>query len=152
AWIVPGVSIPSLADAAVVVLIVGALNALLPPLIAALRLPFTALLGFGLVLVLDALILMLASSLDNNTIQVDSFGAAILMSIVAPAACPAIQAGFGLDDNDNYSLRVTQRIAKRTGKRIETDVPGIVFLEIDGLALPVLQLAVRDGSAPTIGR
>src|SRR5262249_12907587 len=33
-----------------------------------------------------------------------------------------------------------------------TDVPGIVFLEIDGLALPVLQLAIRDGSAPTIGR
>ena len=29
-----------------------------------------------------------------------------------------------------------------------TDVPGIVFLEIDGLALPVLRRAMRDGNAP----
>ena len=29
-------------------------------------------------------------------------------------------------------------------------MPGIVFLEIDGLALPVLRDAMRDGSAPTM--
>ena len=33
-----------------------------------------------------------------------------------------------------------------------TDQPGIVFLEIDGLALPVLQRAMRDGHAPTMAR
>ncbi len=33
-----------------------------------------------------------------------------------------------------------------------TDPPGIVFLEIDGLALPVLQRAMRDGHAPTLAR
>ena len=33
-----------------------------------------------------------------------------------------------------------------------TDTPGIVFLEIDGLALPVLQRAMRDGHAPTMAR
>ena len=31
-------------------------------------------------------------------------------------------------------------------------MPGIVYLEIDGLALPVLQRALRDGSAPTMAR
>ena len=31
-------------------------------------------------------------------------------------------------------------------------MPGIIFLEIDGLALPVLQRAMRDGSAPTMAR
>ena len=35
---------------------------------------------------------------------------------------------------------------------MRTDAPGIVFLEIDGLALPVLQRAMRDGSAPTMAR
>ena len=40
------------------------------------------------------------------------------------------------NDDDTYTLRVMQRIARRTGGAIETDVPGIVFLEIDGLALP----------------
>src|SRR5205085_6428848 len=36
------------------------------------------------------------------------------------------------------------------GGRTKTSVPGIVFLEIDGLALPVLQRAMRSGSAPTM--
>ena len=37
------------------------------------------------------------------------------------------------------SLRVIQRVAKRQGAAARTDVPGIIFLEIDGLALPVLR-------------
>ena len=41
--------------------IVGVLNALLPPLVAALRLPFTVAIGFLLVLALDAAILLLAA-------------------------------------------------------------------------------------------
>ena len=36
--------------------------------------------------------------------------------------------------------------------RHQTDVPGIVFLEIDGLALPVLRRAMRDGNAPNLAR
>src|SRR4051812_16751212 len=49
-------------------------------------------------------------------------------------------------------LRVTQRIARRTGGQIESDEPGIIFLEIDGLALPILQRAMRDGNAPEMAR
>jgi hypothetical protein len=47
---------------------------------------------------------------------------------------------------------VIQRVAKRSGEQIETDAPGILFLEIDGLALPVLQRAMRDGNAPNMAR
>ena len=50
------------------------------------------------------------------------------------------------------SIRIAQRIARRLGIIASTDVPGIVFLEIDGLALPVLQRAMRDGNAPTMAR
>jgi hypothetical protein len=35
---------------------------------------------------------------------------------------------------------------------VRTDVPGIIFLEIDGLALPVLRRAMRDGNAPNMAR
>ena len=58
----------------------------------------------------------------------------------------------GTNDDDEYTVRVTQRIARRSGDRVRTDVPGIVFLEIDGLALPVLQRAMRDGNAPEMAR
>ena len=33
-----------------------------------------------------------------------------------------------------------------------TDVPGVIYLEIDGLARPVLQRAMRDGHAPEMAR
>src|SRR6185295_20142214 len=45
-----------------------------------------------------------------------------------------------------------KRIARAQGGQTRTDVPGILFLEIDGLALPVLRHAMRDGSAPTMAR
>ena len=44
-----------------------------------------------------------------------------------------------------------QRVARRQGAT-RTDAPGIIFLEIDGLALPVLRRAMRDGNAPTLAR
>ena len=49
-------------------------------------------------------------------------------------------------------MRVIQRVAKRQGGATPTDMPGIIYLEIDGLALPVLRRAMRDGSAPTMAR
>ncbi len=59
---------------------------------------------------------------------------------------------FGTNDDDVYGLRVTQRIARRSRDRVVSDVPGIVYLEIDGLARPVLQRAMRDGHAPEMAR
>ena len=59
----------------------------------------------------------------------------------------------GTNDDDEYTLRVTRRIARRGGGGdAAPTVPGIVFLEIDGLALPVLRDAMRDGSAPNMAR
>ena len=152
AAVVPGVSIPSFRGAAVVAAIVAVLNAVLPPIVAALRLPFMLVLGFLLVLVLDAWILLIASSIDDRAIQVDSFWWALLAALVAAAVTVVLQVIFGSNDDDEYGLRVTQRIARRQGGQTHTDVPGIVFLEIDGLALPVLQRAMRDGNAPTMAR
>ena len=45
-----------------------------------------------------------------------------------------------------------QRIARRQGGADAHRRPGILFLEIDGLALPVLRRAMRDGSAPNMAR
>jgi hypothetical protein len=59
---------------------------------------------------------------------------------------------FSANDDDSYTLKVVQRIAKRQGGATRTDAPGIIFLEIDGLAGPVLRRAMRDGNAPTMAR
>jgi uncharacterized membrane protein YvlD (DUF360 family) len=152
AAIVPGVSATGFWAALAVALVVAALNAVLIPLLAALRLPFTLVLGFLVVLFADAAMLWLASDLRDGGFTVDSFWWALLAALVASAASLVLEVVFGANDDDTYMLRVTQRIARRSGERIDTDVPGIVYLEIDGLALPVLQRAMRDGSASNMAR
>ena len=150
--IVPGVTVGDFGDAFVAAVLIAALNAILPPIVAALQLPLTLVLGFLIILVLDALILLLASEIDSSAIHVDSFGWALVAALVISAVVVVLDVVLGANDDDTYSLRVIKRIARRQGTREATDAPGLVFLEIDGLALPVLQRAMRDGNVPTLAR
>lgn len=152
AWIVPNVSVETFLGALAVALVIAVLNAILPPIVAALHLPFTLVLGFLAVLILDALMLLAAASITDNGIEVTSFWWALLTALVAAAVSIVLEVVFGTNDDDTYTLRVIQRIARRSGERVESDAPGIVFLEIDGLARPILQRAMRDGNAPTMAR
>jgi uncharacterized membrane protein YvlD (DUF360 family) len=153
AAILPGVHIDDAWGALLVAAVVAVLNAVLPPMLAALRLPFMLALGFLLVLALNAFVLKLASDvLGVDTFSVDSFWWALLAALVVAAVSVVLEVIFGTNDDDTYTVRVVQRIARRQGGLDPTDVPGIVFLEIDGLALPVLRAAMRDGNAPNMAR
>ncbi|HEX7609615.1 MAG TPA: phage holin family protein [Solirubrobacteraceae bacterium] len=150
AWILPGVSIEGFTGALVASAAIGVLNALIPPLLAALRLPATLILGFVLVLVADALIVELAAEITSGALKVSGFDQAFLAALIISAGTTALSVILGVDDDEAYSLRVTRRIAARHGGRAHTEVPGILFLEIDGLALPILRRAMQDGSAPNM--
>jgi uncharacterized membrane protein YvlD (DUF360 family) len=150
AGVLPGVSIDNFWGALLVAAIVAALNAIIPPILAALRLPLTLVSGFLLVLLADAAILRWADDLTNGMLTVDSFGWALLAALVVAAVSVVLAVVVGTDDT--HSLRIAKRIARRQGIIASTDVPGIVFLEIDGLGLPVLRRAMRDGSAPNMAR
>jgi uncharacterized membrane protein YvlD (DUF360 family) len=150
AWVLPGVDIRSFGGALVVAAIVSALNAVIPPVLAALRLPLTLVLGFLLVLIADALILQATDALTDGVLTVDNFGWALLAALVVAAVSVVLAVLLGSDDMS--SIRIAQRIAKRQGIIASTDVPGIIYLEIDGLALPVLRRAMRDGNAPNMAR
>jgi uncharacterized membrane protein YvlD (DUF360 family) len=152
AGLVGGADIRGFGGAVAVAAIVAVLNAVLPPLLAALRLPFTVGLGFLLLLALDAAMLLLAAEIAPDLLHVDGFWPALWVALIASALSTAIGAVAGIDDDDTYTFRVARRVARRVGRLEGSDAPGILFLEIDGLALPVLQRAIRDGSAPTMGR
>jgi uncharacterized membrane protein YvlD (DUF360 family) len=152
AEIVPGASVNDVRGALAATAAIAVLNAILPPIIASLRLPFMLLVGLVLILVVDALMLMAADDITNGDLSVDSFWAALGVAFVASAVGVALEVLMGTNDDDAYTFQVIQRIARREGGRTITDAPGIVFLEIDGLALPVLQRAMRDGSAPNMAR
>jgi hypothetical protein len=72
------------------------------------------------------------------------FGIAILTTLAS--------AMLAIDDDESWQRNVVRFQARRRGEAVETDVPGIVFLEIDGLAHEVLRRAMRDGNAPTMAR
>ena len=151
-WVLPGVDIGSFWGALVVAAVVAVLNAVIPPVLAALRLPLTLVLGFLLVLIADAVILQIAAGLNvtDGVFSVDNFGWALLAAFIVAAVSVVLAVLLGSDDTS--SIRIAQRIAKRQGIIASTDVPGIVYLEIDGLALPVLRRAMRDGNAPNMAR
>jgi uncharacterized membrane protein YvlD (DUF360 family) len=151
AAILPGVQITDTGGALLVALVVAVLNAVLPPLLAALRLPFMHAVGFLLTLVLNAVVLQVADDVLES-FTVDSFWWALLAAIVVAAVSLVLEVVFAADDDDQYTIRVVRRVARRQGGAVETDAPGVVFLEIDGLALPVLRRAMRDGNAPNMAR
>ena len=151
AAIVPGVHVDDFGGALVVAAILGALNAVIPPVLAALRLPLTLVFGFLLVLVANALMLEATDWLTDGILRVDSFWWALLAALVIAAVSVVLEVILGTQD-DTYTLRVARRVARRQLLVEETDVPGVIFLEIDGLAVPVLRRAMRDGNAPTMAR
>jgi uncharacterized membrane protein YvlD (DUF360 family) len=138
----PGAELKGFGGAVAVAAIVGVLNAVLPPLVAALRLPFTVAIGFLLALALDAAILMLAAEIVPD----------LLVALIASAISTPIGVVVGIDDDDAYTLQVARRIGRRTDRPEVSDVPGFLFMEIDGLALPVLRRAIRDGNTPNMAR
>src|SRR4029079_18294611 len=91
-------------------------------------------------------------SITDGDLHVNSFGIALLVALVASAVSLVIEIGAGVDDDSEYSFRVIQRVAKRSGGREKSQEPGIIFLEIDGLGLPILRRAMRDGNAPNMAR
>ncbi|HEY4620705.1 MAG TPA: phage holin family protein, partial [Gaiellaceae bacterium] len=152
AAILPRFDIGDFWSALLAAIVVGALNAVLAPLVSAIRLPFTVATSFLLVLLLDATLLRLADALSDGAVEVGGFGAALVAALVISAIATVLEVVAGTNDDDAYMLRVIQRIARKSGERVVTDVSGIVYLEIDGLARPVLQRAMRDGNAPTMAR
>jgi len=57
-----------------------------------------------------------------------------------------------IDDDDSYYHHVVRHIIDLYGRPEKTEIPGVLFLEIDGLSEPVLRRAMRDGHMPTLAR
>jgi uncharacterized membrane protein YvlD (DUF360 family) len=149
AALLPGMAVPSLRAAIVTAAAIALLNALVWPIVTRLLLPLTVL-TFGLLsLALNAVTVNVAvRAVDGTDPTVTAtlwvaLGLAVITMIVEPL----------LDfDGDAYHLRVVRRRVRGARKRNETDVPGVILFEIDGLAERVLEEAIERGSVPNIAR
>ena len=100
AAIVPGVGLEQVGAGMLVAAFIAVLNAFLPPFLAALRLPFTLVVGFILVLCADAAVLGLAGDAFPNDIRVGSVGDALLAALVISAVSVVLQAIIGTNDDE----------------------------------------------------
>ena len=97
--ILPGVHIDDFWGALLIAAIVAALNAVIPPVLAALRLPLTLVLGFLLVLIADAVILLIAADVTDGVLRVDNFGWALLAALVVAAVSVVLDVALGRSDD-----------------------------------------------------
>ncbi len=152
AWLLPGVDVAGPGGALLAALLIAVLNVIIPPVVASLRLPFTLALGFLLAIGGDAVVLLLAAEVSDSAFDVDSVLAAILASLIIAAVSIALEVVLGTNDDDTYTLRVIQRIARRTGERAAPTCRASSSSRSTGSPLPVLRRAMRDGSAPEMAR
>ncbi|MBP6470250.1 MAG: phage holin family protein [Chloroflexi bacterium] len=144
-----GMVVDDFSTALVAAAAIGLLNALLWPMLSYLILPF-AVLTLGLAaLILNGAIILLASYLVEG-FNVNGLWAAIGVAFWLTAVNTIASMLLTIDDDSSWYRNVVRRRANRIAKPEKTDVPGFLFLEIDGLAEPILEKAMRDGYAPTL--
>ena len=151
AWILPGFSIGSWGSGLALAAVLGLLNALVWPVLIRVALPLTVItLGFG-VLLLNGVFVWLASDILADSVQISGLWTAVVVAIGLTLINNVVTLFLGIDDDDLYYRDVIKRHARKSkDAAAPSDVPGVLFLEIDGLAHDVLVRAMRDGSAPTM--
>jgi type I phosphodiesterase/nucleotide pyrophosphatase len=78
--------------------------------------------------------------------------AGIVVALAITVVNTAVTSLLAIDDDAFWVRNVVRRQARKVAGTVETDVPGLFFLEIDGLAHDVLMRAMRDGNAPNMAR
>jgi uncharacterized membrane protein YvlD (DUF360 family) len=151
AWLLPGFRLDGPGAAFMTVALVGVLNALVWPVLARFALPLSVLtLGLG-ALVLNAVLVVFAIEIVPGA-SVEGFWTGLVVTLGMAALTALLSALLAIDEDESWYRNVVRRQVRRRGDRVETDVPGVIFLEIDGLAHDVLKRALRDGSAPVMAR
>ncbi|MBS1863191.1 MAG: phage holin family protein [Actinobacteria bacterium] len=150
-WLLAGFELDGVGSALLAAALVGVLNALVWPALSRLALPLNVLtLGLG-GLVLNALLVGLVINLLPGA-EIGGIVDPVVITIVLAATTAVVNYALAIDDDEWWYRRVVRRQARRRGEVTESDVPGLLLLEIDGLAHDVLRRAIGDGSAPTLGR
>ena len=150
-WLLAGFSIEGSGTALAAAALIGLVNALVWPLLIWVALPFTVLtLGLG-VLALNGAVVLGVSALEPG-MHVDGLGVGILVALGVTVVNTLATSLLAIDDDDFYYRNVIRRRARRAAEGADSDVPGVYFLEIDGLAHAVVQRAIRDGNVPNLAR
>ncbi|WP_410319392.1 phage holin family protein [Methanobrevibacter sp.] len=141
-----GVTATDFDNIVLLVLVISLINSLLWPILTRIAMPFLVLtFGFG-TLILNGLLLQLFAPDFGIEIK----GAAIILAPLAMAAVTTVLSSIITIDDDSSYYRSVLRDAEKKRKNEIKDYPGVIIVEIDGLAHEVLCEAVEKGYMPTL--
>ncbi|WP_185746072.1 phage holin family protein [Oryzihumus leptocrescens] len=150
-WVVPGLNASTRWDVLVAAALLGVLTALLRPVVTS----FALLLGWVGVLLaglfaevgLFALALVLSPG-----ITVSGFWPAFWGSWLFALLTTTISWVGSAGDDTAFLSHLLGQSRRAAGSVTATSVPGVVFIQLDGLSAPLLQWGIRSGDLPTMTR
>ena len=129
--------------------VIGLLNATVWPALAFLVVPLSVLtLGIGAIAV-NAVVVGVALDLIPGT-STDGFWTAVVVTIGLTIVTTLVTRLMAIDDDAWFDEYMARRARRRRDEATTTDVPGIVFVQVDGVAEVVLRRALASGDAPTL--
>jgi uncharacterized membrane protein YvlD (DUF360 family) len=149
-WLLGDFEIDRARDALFAGLVIGLVDALVWPALAFVLVPLSVYtLGLASLVVNALLIWVVLDELPG--VSLDGFGAALLVTLVMTTVATLLGSALALDDDSWYDQRMARRARRRRSTTV-SDVPGVVFVQIDGLGEPVLRVALASGDVPTLRR
>jgi uncharacterized membrane protein YvlD (DUF360 family) len=148
--VLPGLSVASLRAAVAAVAFIALFNAAIRPVVLAVIVSRSLALTGVAVLVLQFVTFLAVASVVPG-VSMSGAGTAIVASFVYAIFNTTLTALLGVDRGGSYFGYLVQ--AMRAKRRVApSDRPGVVIVQIDGLAYPILAGRVRAGSVNTLAR
>ena len=145
-----GFDIDSIGAALLAGLVVGLVNALVWPALAFVLVPLSVYtLGLANLAINAVLTWVVLDELPG--VRLEGFGTALLVTLVTTTVATLLSSALALDDDSWFDQRTARRKRRRRGTTV-SDVPGVVFVQIDGLSRWVFDVALSSGDVPTLRR
>ena len=132
----------------IAVILIALFNAAIRPVILTLAAPVSLILVAVLVIVLQVVSFLVVAQLAPG-VHVAGFLTALLASFVYAIINTVLTAILGVDSGGSYYGLLIQRLMVKRSQG-HTDKPGLVIIQIDGLAHPILAGRMRAGSVNTM--
>lgn len=148
AWLLPGIILDSLEAAFNAVILIALFNVLIRSVVLAIVASFSLILTGIVVLVFQVVAFLGVATLAPG-VHVNGFWTALVGSFVYAIVNTILTSVLGIDRGGSYYGQLVRSLLLK-GAAAPSDRPGLVVIQIDGLAYPILASRIRAGSVNTI--
>lgn len=150
-WILGGLRITEPLAPFTAAIALGLLNAIVRPVLLALAASVSGVaIAIAAIVLQVALILLLAPLVPG--LEIDGFWTAFWASWIIAVANTLLTSMLAFNQGDSYFGMLVHQLISEGNRVPRTDRPGVVIVQVDGLAHPILLHQLRAGRVPTLSR